>query len=744
MRQHWAGARNCGAAAGMKRHANRGDWHVPTRRLRYSAATRAFGGRSWVDCGPEIVTVGAVACRFVVVSMFTRSLLVGGLRAGCIVWLLSSVMATAAAAAPTAPSDPINDARDALRKRDAKRLALLRDATIADKHPLAQWVDYWELGNRISDVSTSEVEAFYRRWSGTYVEDRLRNDWLLELGRRRDWVAFARDYPRFRMNDDREVRCYWLLTEHIAGKRVYESARALWFAQRESDDGCALMASSLAESKVFSTDDSWMKLRLSVEANRPRVARAVAPLIDKQVAVEVGELLDNPVRHLRRRSGPTTGQQNELALLAVIRTATSDPDAAAALMDERWHAALGADRAAWAWAVIGKQAAIRLSGDAPQYYKRAFAALRGTPREAQWTDDMLAWAAHSALRAGTNGDRWPLVLQAIDSMSEAEQAEPTWVYWKARALTAVADESSGGLAQREQARAMLASIAGPLTFYGKLAADELSFVPALPSLAPTPSDSDRTKARANPGLTRALMLIELGLRSEGVREWNFALRGMGERELFAAAEMACEREIWDRCINTSDRTRQDVDLEQRYPTPFRDIVLARSQETGLDPAYVFGLIRQESRFIPDARSSVGALGLMQLMPNTARWVARKLSLDFKPDQIIDPAVNLKLGTLYLKRVLEDFDGSRAMAAAAYNAGPNRPRRWREGPSVEPAIWAENIPFNETREYVKKVLTNTAVYASLLSGRTLSLKSWLGESTIGPREPSAPAVDGDLP
>jgi soluble lytic murein transglycosylase len=449
------------------------------------------------------------------------------------------------------------------------------------------------------------------------------------------------------------------------------------------------------------------------------------------------------VRYLRRHasSGAT---QNELALLAIVRVATSDPDAAAGLMDERWHGALGPERAAWAWAVIGKQAATRLSIDAPQHYKRAFTASRGTPRAAQWSDDMLAWAARSALRAGRNGDRWPLVLRAIDSMSAGEQADATWVYWKARALAATASEGDAGDAQRDTARTLLASIAGPLTFYGKLAAEELGFVPDLPALTFAPSDADRAQARSTPGLSRALQLIALGLRSEGVREWNFTLRGMSERELFAAAELACEREIWDRCINTSDRTNQDVDLAQRYPTPFRDIVLARSQETGLDPAYVYGLIRQESRFIPDARSSVGASGLMQLMPNTARWVARKLALDYKPDQIVDPVINVKLGTGYLKLVLEDFGGSQAMAAAAYNAGPSRPRRWREGPSVEPAIWAENIPFNETRDYVKKVLSNAAVYGSLINGRTASLKSWLGASTIGPRESAAPAVDGELP
>jgi soluble lytic murein transglycosylase len=135
---------------------------------------------------------------------------------------------------------------------------------------------------------------------------------------------------------------------------------------------------------------------------------------------------------------------------------------------------------------------------------------------------------------------------------------------------------------------------------------------------------------------------------------------------------------------------------------------------------------------------------MQLMPNTARWVARKLGLDYKPEQIVDPTVNVKLGTGYLKLVLDDFGGSQAMAAAAYNAGPSRPRRWREGVPVEPAVWAENIPFNETRDYVKKVLSNASVYASLINGRTLSLKSWLGAQAIGPRDTAAPAVNADLP
>ncbi len=258
-------------------------------------------------------------------------------------------------------------------------------------------------------------------------------------------------------------------------------------------------------------------------------------------------------------------------------------------------------------------------------------------------------------------------------------------------------------------------------------------------------------------------MIALGLRNEGVREWNFSLRGMNDRALLAAAELACEREVWDRCINTSERTRNEIDLAQRFPMPYRSEVIAKSAELGLDAAYVYGLIRQESRFVADARSSVGAMGLMQLMPATARWTARKIGLPFSADTITDRDVNLKIGTGYLKLVLDDFDGSQLMAAAAYNAGPNRSRRWREGALLEPAIWAENIPFNETRDYVKKVLSNATVYAALLAGRaqtaqppaeavatTLtvhaqlpSLKARLG-ALIGPRLNSAAPVYVDLP
>jgi soluble lytic murein transglycosylase len=330
-------------------------------------------------------------------------------------------------------------------------------------------------------------------------------------------------------------------------------------------------------------------------------------------------------------------------------------------------------------------------------------------------------------------------------MSDEGKADPAWVYWKARALLATNRPSE---AHRAEAVRMLESIASPRGFYEQLALEELGQKITVP-IKPAPlTDEERKAARQDPGLNRALYAIQLGLRSEGNREWNYTTNlhrsgGLADRELLAAAQFACDREVWDRCINTSERTKAEFDAEQRFPMPFKDSVVRRSREINLDPAYVYGLIRQESRFVMDARSSVGASGLMQVMPATASWTARKLGMtSFRPELLHDRDTNIAIGTGYLKLVLDDFSGSLPMAAAAYNAGPSRPRAWRNGPVMEGAAWAENVPFQETRDYVKKVLSNTTFYAAMITGQPQSLKARLG--TIAPRETTQAEPNRDLP
>ncbi|MDQ6880864.1 MAG: lytic transglycosylase domain-containing protein [Pseudomonadota bacterium] len=646
-------------------------------------------------------------------------------------------------AAAQSRDEIILDMNQAFKQGNKQRLAQL--LPLARGHVLEPYAAYWELRARLETATPQEIQQFLTQYAGSYQEDRLRNDWLLLLGQRRDWATFAAEFPRYRMKDDREVRCYDLMAQHLrdgpsAPASLAEEVRRNWYAQREADDGCTLAARTLLADgqggQRLKPDDAWRKARLATEANRPRAAAAAVEIVAPNALNLLNELNNSPTRFLTGKTLALLKARRELVSLALIKLATTDQEGAAALLESKWGPQLSNEERNWVWGVIGRQAAGKLNPDALDYFGKVGS-------DGDLTDEMLAWKARAALRSG-KGPQWAVVLAAVNAMSEEGRRDATWVYWKARALLGSGTAES----QRAEAQRLLESIASVRGFYEQLALEELGQkITAPPRPAPL-TDEEKEAARQNPSLQRGIYAMQLGLRPEGVREWNYGTNlakpgGMTDRELLAAAQLACDRELWDRCINTSERTRAEIDFEQRYPTPFRDAVLRRAREINLDPAYVYGLIRQESRFLMDARSSVGASGLMQVMPATARWTARKLGMNgFSIDQLNDRETNIAIGTGYLKLVLDDFSGSMAMAAAAYNAGPGRPRVWRNGPVLDAAVWAENVPFTETRDYVKKVLSNTVSYAALLTGQPQSLKARLGR--IGPRDSNQPEPYRDLP
>lgn len=488
-----------------------------------------------------------------------------------------SAQALAVGAAPTAADQVLIDMQQAFRKKDRTRLAQLLPQ--ARGHALEPWAAYWELRARLEDAQASEVEAFLQRWAGTYQEDRLRNDWLLLLGQRREWARFSAMHPQYRMGDDREVRCYALTIAQIEGRAPQDAAAALrenWFAQRDADDGCTHAAGEFFSAKALPAIDVWRKARLAIEANRVRAARDAVTIVATDSLPQVTQLNDAPTKFLRAHSTAPGRERKELMVLALIKLATSDPDNAAQMLDAKWSVHFNAEERNWTWGVIGKQAALRLSPTANDYFAKV-------SRDADLNDELLAWKVRAALRAG----QWDMVRKAITAMSPEAQKDSAWTYWKARALLQgrVTD------AERAEATALLRSIAGPSGFYEQLALEDLGERVSVPP-APAPlTAEEKAAARANPGLNRGLYAILIGLRREGVREWNYATNlhergGLGERELLAAADFACQYEVWDRCINTSERTQAIADYSQRYPMPFEGAVVAHSRQVGLDPAYV--------------------------------------------------------------------------------------------------------------------------------------------------------------
>lgn len=633
---------------------------------------------------------------------------------------IASVCAVFFAGASLASDDAVLGAHAAFRSGDPDKLA--RHASALQGHALEPWVDYWRLRLRIEDAKAPEVQGFLARHAGTYLAELLRGDWLRELGRRGQWQSFEREFGPL-AQEDLELRCYgWSARLARGDGEAAAEARIAWLEPRELPEGCVQLTEKLLKSGDIDGARIWQRVRLLLENGQVSAARrALGYLPAKeqpderlltQAAVGPQKLLAQPPKQLERRA------TREVLLFAVTRLARSDASAAAAVLEGELGQRLPAQERGYLWVRVATQAAIAHMTEALDWYARA--------GDAPLADEHLVWKARAALRAG----EWRTLREAIDPLSILARQDPAWTYWYGRALAAQGDP--------EGARAYYLRLAGQPYYYALLASEELGQEASIPQPFHVPAEEEVDVVRRHAELSRALELFRLGLRAEATREWMFAVRGMEDRELLAAAELARRAGVYDRAIGTAGRTERLHDYRMRYLAPFREVFTVSAGAYDLEEAWVLGVVRQESRFIVDARSGTGAAGLMQLLPHTARWVAQKIGYrGYSAKRVADVDTNITLGTRYLKFVL-DGTGHPVLASAAYNAGPNRARRWIGAHAMEGAVFVETIPYGETREYVKRVLANTVHYALLLEGRSIPLKQRMG--MIAGRSGDEPAVE----
>ena len=240
------------------------------------------------------------------------------------------------------------DMQKAFRARNQAALTQLLPQ--ASGHPLQPWAAYWELKNRLETSAPDEIQGFLTRYAGTYQEDRMRNDWLLMLGKQRDWSTFSRVYPQFRMRDDKSVTCYALLADAVQGRgapNVGQQVRDLWMAQKDADDGCTTAAGQMYASKLISAEDVWRRARVATENNRQKAARDAVAIVAPDAADQVAQVFASPAKYLAGQSKSRGRERKELALLALIRMAASDPDGAAGQIEGGWGAQLSAEERNW-------------------------------------------------------------------------------------------------------------------------------------------------------------------------------------------------------------------------------------------------------------------------------------------------------------------------------------------------------------------------------------------------------------
>lgn len=584
-----------------------------------------------------------------------------------------------------------------------------------DDPVLGTYANYWLLRQQILDptqpVPDAQIQQFMQVNQDEYLADKIKGDWIVAAVRSGNYSQGLSLAPV--VSSNAHIDCSLLLARQQTKLPVNADQAIDAF---QPNLACWSMLDQFAASKIVTWKHLEPVLRASLEENKPKTSQRLAAIMfNGAEMVQYAALMKNPKKWLSARAAPKSRADIELVTLALSRLARgSERDANAAYIESQWVHALPKANIEWVWSQFGLVSALNVEPKAVDWYRRS--------GNARLTDYNHAWQVRSELRQ--RSINWDMVAKAIRRMSAKQASEPVWVYWYARALNASGNQKA--------ASQHYASIAADHSFYGQLASEELGVLQALPPVPAPVTATELHEARSNAGLQRAIALFDLGWRPEAVPEWNFALRGMNDRQLLAAAELARQEHIYDRVVNTSLRTQTDVDFSQRFIAPFEGKVTEKARLVNLDPAWVYGLIRQESRFITDARSRVGASGLMQLMPATAKWVAKKIGMqDFTPSSVNDFDTNTVLGTSYLSMVLNDLGGSEVLASAGYNAGPGRPVQWRSkllGP-VEGAIFAETIPFTETRLYVKNVLSNATYYAAMFSGQPHSLKKRLG--TISP-------------
>jgi soluble lytic murein transglycosylase len=606
----------------------------------------------------------------------------------------------------------------------ARKLANLERAAraVPANHVLRPYVEYWRL-MLASPNDDARIADYLATYPGSRMAEVLRADWLKSLGAREAWPQYLAEYPRL-AKPEPVHQCYAYRGEWALGNRAHErEAVSLWFTGRDMPSACTPLFDQLNDAGLISQEDVWRRVRLALEAGNPNVAKEVANALPEAQRPAAG-LLDkarDPARLLNADSLDLSRRgDREIVLYALDQLAKRGSSEAEKALRKRL-AQLGPVEASTAWARLATWAARRHEAEALAWFQLAgVVAVNDFQRE---------WWARAALREGD----WQAVQRVIDSMGDTTRLEPAWRYWHGRAL-----QANG---QRLAANAIFLALSREHHYYGQLAQEELGSVAQAPVINIKMGSDDVAAITRHPGIARALALYDLGLRQDANQEWNWSIREFTDMQLLAAAEQARRMKWYDRAINTAERTRELHDFELRFLAPYREQAQQAARENQIDEAWVFGLMRQESRFVNVAHSSAGASGLMQIMPATARWIAKRLGIKrFRPSEMQDPAKNIQFGAYYLKHVQTSLDDSPVLATAAYNAGPGRAQRWRDTRPMEAAIYIESIPFGETRDYVKKVMSNAMYYAARFGQPSVLLKDRLG--TVPPRNVPTTSTDSD--
>lgn len=658
----------------------------------------------------------------------------------CLIVILSLFSPLASTAGPRDP-DAISydaerlafwEAKQALE--DGKLFVFRQLLEQLQDYPLLGYLRYDYLRTRLDKTPDNEIQDFLARYGDSPIGLRLREAWLNVLAGEGRWDAYLLEYPKHPPGNT-VLQCYALEARlrtsgsDTPANEWLDEVQALWLVGKSLPTQCDPLFKILRRNGRLTSEVVWERIRLAMDNRQLSLAQSLAKDLDKQDRAWVArwqQMHKDPEQMLEHSDlADDDPKAREIVLYGMKRLARDDAEAAAG----RWERLKDAypfsevERA-----VTQREIALRAALQRQPEALEWLAALQ----PAQLDDTVRQWRIKAALAR----QDWNAALNWIDALPAEERDKEQWRYWRARALEQGAEIKTPKIAahtvdeSKITAEQIYSELATQRSYYGFLAADRVNRSYEI-THKPTPvTETELRDFMSRPGMVRARELYELGMITESRREWDYFVAAADSRQRQLAAVVAHRWGWHDRAIIASAKANYFDDLEVRFPVLFRNQVLANAETQDLDPAWIYGVMRQESAFTVDARSSAGALGLMQLMPQTGKQTAQLLNTPLRAaSELLDADKNIQLGSAYLRRVLDSNNGDMVRATASYNAGPHRVKQWLPDSSMPADIWVENVPFTETRNYIQQVMAYTTIFYQRLSREIIPLKKRMQD--IGP-------------
>jgi len=572
-------------------------------------------------------------------------------------------------------------AKAALKAGRLKKFRYL--AGTLKEYPLYPYLLYDYLRPRLWKVKDKEVIGFLKRYGDLPMAEDIRRSWLKLLAERRRWQTFMENYTP---QSDITLQCYHLQARIKTDNQAYflEDTRTIWLAGR-----------SQPQSELMTTGLVWQRIQLAMQEGNVSLAGYLGRRLSKKDRKWLTRWISmhhHPAKWTKKINYADEDIPRRILVHGMRRLTRVSIDQTIdrwQSLRERYSFTRGQKNA------VEKTLAVKA---AQKRHKRAIVLLDQLDKSII-DEKLFQWRLRTALQ---NYD-WRMLLNWTTGTPPNEAIQTRWTYWQARALHELGD--------RQNAEDMFRKLARERDYYGFLAADRLGLEYDM-NHHPLPEDLQGWQGVAEiPAIVRARELYLLGHTYPARREWHHALNDMTTYQMQLAAGIATNWGWHDRAILTLGRAKAYDDLISRFPLPYEKRIRQYSIKRELDLGWVYALVRAESAFIEEVRSPAGALGLMQVMPETGRLTASSIGYKrFDVNMLLDEKHSVAIGTAYLKQMYDKFNGNVVLATAAYNAGPGNVSRWLPEPDcLEPEIWIEKIPFDETRKYVRRIMYFASIY-----------------------------------